>query len=456
MEILIDMLTTLLLFILTLGIVITIHEFGHFYAAKYFAVKILRFKVGFGTDLFAKKDKTGTIFSVGWIPLGGYVQMLDERSLDSSDDVKNSFQSKSPIQRLIIVLAGPFANILLAIVVFWIFFLGGEQRIQPIVGEPIKQSIAEEAGFQDGMRVLRIQDKSIESWTDINRSLFDLIGYSGNLKFSIESAADIGNQEILIPVTSWLSEEEEPFPARDLGLIPKLNYDGVQIISTESNGIAAAAGLMEGDKLIGVNGINTLSMESFISEVKSNPNVPIIIDYERKNIKESVELIPEMVRKNDEEIGAIGVVLSPIISYPDYMNKTLRYNLLTAIPRALAETRQSCVFVISSLRKLIMGDISPKNLSGPIGIARVAGESARSGVFIFIRFVAILSIMLGIMNLLPVPILDGGQALFIMYEMIKGQPVPELVQSFSYRLGVFILLGLMFYATFNDISRFIR
>ncbi len=456
MEILIDMLTTLLLFTITLGIVITIHEFGHFYAAKYFAVKILRFKVGFGNDLFAKKDKTGTIFSIGWIPLGGYVQMLDERSLESPDDVKNSFQSKSPIQRLTIVLAGPLANVLLAIVVFWIFFLGGEQRIQPVVGEPIKQSIAEEAGFQDGMRVLRIQDKSIESWTDINRSLFDLIGYSGNLKFSIESTADIGNQEILVPVTSWLSEEEEPFPARDLGLIPKLNYDGVQIISTESNGIAAAAGLMEGDRLIGVNGINTLSMESFISEVKSNPNVPIIIDYERKNIKESVELIPEMVTKNEKEIGAIGVVLSPIISYPDYMNKTLRYNLLTAIPRALAETRQSCVFVISSLRKLIMGDISPKNLSGPIGIAKVAGESARSGVFIFIRFVAILSIMLGIMNLLPVPILDGGQALFIIYEMIKGQPVPELVQSFSYRLGIFILLGLMFYATFNDISRFIR
>ena len=456
MEIVIDMLTTLLLFILTLGIVITVHEFGHFYAAKYFDVKILRFKVGFGNDLFAKKDKSGTIFSIGWIPLGGYVQMLDERSLEPSDDVKNSFQSKSPIQRLIIVLAGPFANVLLAIVVFWIFFLGGEQRIQPIIGEPIKQSIAEKAGFQDGMRVLRIQDKSIESWAEINRSLFDLIGYSGNLKFSIESTADIGNQEILIPVTSWLSEEEEPFPARDLGLIPKLNYDGVQIISTESNGIAAAAGLMEGDRLMGVNGINTLSMESFISEVKSNPNVPIIIDYERKNIKESVELIPEIVTKNEQEIGAIGVVLSPIISYPDYMNKTLRYNLLTAIPRALAETRQSCVFVISSLRKLIMGDISPKNLSGPIGIAKVAGESARSGIFIFIRFVAILSIMLGIMNLLPVPILDGGQALFIVYEMLKGQPVPEVIQSLSYRLGVFILLGLMFYATFNDISRFIR
>ena len=306
------------------------------------------------------------------------------------------------------------------------------------------------------MRVLRIQDKSIESWTEINRSLFDLIGYSGNLKFSIESIADIGNQEILIPVTSWLSEEEEPFPARDLGLIPKLNYDGVQIISTESNGIAAAAGLMEGDRLIGVNGINTISMEYFISEVKSNPNVPIIIDYERKNIKESVELIPGMVTKSEKEVGAIGVVLSPIISYPDFMNKTLHYNFLTAIPRALAETRQSCVFVISSLRKLIMGDISPKNLSGPIGIAKVAGESARSGVFIFIRFVAILSIMLGIMNLLPVPILDGGQALFIMYEMIKGQPVPEVIQSLSHRLGVLILLGLMFYATFNDISRFIR
>ena len=456
MGISVDMFTTIILFILTLGIVITIHEFGHFYAAKYFGVKILRFKVGFGNDILAKKGKTGTIFSIGWIPLGGYVQMLDERSSESNGDMRNSFQSKSPIQRLIIVLAGPFANILLAIVVFWIFFLGGEQRIQPIVGEPLKQSIAEEAGFQDGMRVLSIQDKSIESWSEINRSLFDLIGHSGNLKFNVERQFDGLEQEILIPVTSWLSEEEEPFPARDLGLIPKLNYDGVQIISTESNGVAAAAGLMEGDILIAVNGINTPSMESFISEVKSKPNVPIIIDYERKNIKESVELIPEMVTKNEKEIGAIGVVLSPIISYPDYMNKTLRYNLLTAIPRALAETRQSCVFVISSLRKLIMGDISPKNLSGPIGIAKVAGESARSGVFIFIRFLAILSIMLGIMNLLPVPILDGGQALFIMYEMIKGQPVPELVQSFSYRLGVFILLGLMFYATFNDISRFIR
>ena len=133
------MFTTLILFILTLGIVITIHEFGHFYAAKYFGVKILRFKVGFGNDIFAKKGKTGTIFSIGWIPLGGYVQMLDERSSESNGDMRNSFQSKSPIQRLIIVLAGPFANILLAIVVFWIFFLGGEQRIQPIVGEPLKR-----------------------------------------------------------------------------------------------------------------------------------------------------------------------------------------------------------------------------------------------------------------------------------------------------------------------------
>ena len=178
------MMTTIFYFIITLFVVITIHEYGHFYVARKCGVKVIKFKIGFGRDLFVRTDKTGTSYSIGWIPLGGYVQMLDEKAASKSQaDIKNAFQTKSPFLRLLIVLAGPFANMILAVLIFWAFFLSGEKTLEPIIGSPNPDSVAMERGFEDGMRINRIGKAEIQSWKDINRTLFEYIGHNGDIQF---------------------------------------------------------------------------------------------------------------------------------------------------------------------------------------------------------------------------------------------------------------------------------
>lgn len=437
----------------------TFHEYGHFWVARRCGVKVETFSIGFGKALFRWYDKQGTEFILAALPLGGYVKMLDERAGEVSVvDKPMAFSSKTPWQRMAIIAAGPAANFLLAGVIFWFVFLGGESGLAPVVGEVSQDSMAEQAGFESGMEIIEIAGDQVESWGDVSQRLFDFIGIQGDIEFSVVYPDSDLVYEIVVPVNDWLSDAEAPMPLQDLGLTPAVTLDALTIISVEAGSAAARDGLLANDQVLRLDGAEILSTKRFVDTISESPDKTLNIAVSRiGSADEATEIelfvTPDSVDRDGEEVGVMGVRLSSSISYDPENIRTVDYNLLTAVPRAINEVTEMSSFVVKSIFKLLAGELSPKNLSGPITIAKVAGDQARSGLDNFVRFVAILSIMLGVMNLLPIPVLDGGHLVFIVIELIKGSPVSDAVQLIGYKAGFAMLVSLMIFATFNDLTR---
>jgi len=455
----IDLLTTLFYTFIALGSLVTFHEYGHFWVARRCGVKVETFSIGFGKALFRWYDKQGTEFILAALPLGGYVKMLDERAGEVSVvDKPMAFSSKTPWQRMAIIAAGPAANFLLAGVIFWFVFLGGESGLAPVVGEVSQDSMAEQAGFESGMEIIEIAGDQVESWGDVSQRLFDFIGIQGDIEFSVVYPDSDLVYEIVVPVNDWLSDAEAPMPLQDLGLTPAVTLDALTIISVEAGSAAARDGLLANDQVLRLNGAEILSTKRFVDTISESPDKTLNIAVSRiGSADEATEIelfvTPDSVDRDGEKVGVMGVRLSSSISYDPENIRTVDYNLLTAVPRAINEVTEMSSFVVKSIFKLLAGELSPKNLSGPITIAKVAGDQARSGLDNFVRFVAILSIMLGVMNLLPIPVLDGGHLVFIVIELIKGSPVSDAVQLIGYKAGFAMLVSLMIFATFNDLTR---
>ncbi len=437
----------------------TFHEYGHFWVARRCGVKVETFSIGFGKALFRWYDKQGTEFILAALPLGGYVKMLDERAGEVSVvDKPMAFSSKTPWQRMAIIAAGPAANFLLAGVIFWFVFLGGESGLAPVVGEVSQDSMAEQAGFESGMEIIEIAGDQVESWGDVSQRLFDFIGIQGDIEFSVVYPDSDLVYEIVVPVNDWLSDAEAPMPLQDLGLTPAVTLDALTIISVEAGSAAARDGLLANDQVLRLDGAEILSTKRFVDTISESPDKTLNIAVSRiGSADEATEIelfvTPDSVDRDGEKVGVMGVRLSSSISYDPENIRTVDYNLLTAVPRAINEVTEMSSFVVKSIFKLLAGELSPKNLSGPITIAKVAGDQARSGLDNFVRFVAILSIMLGVMNLLPIPVLDGGHLVFIVIELIKGSPVSDAVQLIGYKAGFAMLVSLMIFATFNDLTR---
>lgn len=455
----IDLLTTLFYTFIALGSLVTFHEYGHFWVARRCGVKVETFSIGFGKALFRWYDKQGTEFILAALPLGGYVKMLDERAGEVSVvDKPMAFSSKTPWQRMAIIAAGPAANFLLAGVIFWFVFLGGESGLAPVVGEVSQDSMAEQAGFESGMEIIEIAGDQVESWGDVSQRLFDFIGIQGDIEFSVVYPDSDLVYEIVVPVNDWLSDAEAPMPLQDLGLTPAVTLDALTIISVEAGSAAARDGLLANDQVLRLDGAEILSTKRFVDTISESPDKTLNIAVSRiGSADEATEIelfvTPDSVDRDGEKVGVMGVRLSSSISYDPENIRTVDYNLLTAVPRAINEVTEMSSFVVKSIFKLLAGELSPKNLSGPITIAKVAGDQARSGLDNFVRFVAILSIMLGVMNLLPIPVLDGGHLIFIVIELIKGSPVSDAVQLIGYKAGFAMLVSLMIFATFNDLTR---
>ena len=437
----------------------TFHEYGHFWVARRCGVKVETFSIGFGKALFRWYDKQGTEFILAALPLGGYVKMLDERAGEVSVvDKPMAFSSKTPWQRMAIIAAGPAANFLLAGVIFWFVFLGGESGLAPVVGEVSQDSMAEQAGFESGMEIIEIAGDQVESWGDVSQRLFDFIGIQGDIEFSVVYPDSDLVYEIVVPVDDWLSDAEAPMPLQDLGLTPAVTLDALTITSVEAGSAAARDGLLANDQVLRLDGAEILSTKRFVDTISESPDKTLNIAVSRiGSADEATEIelfvTPDSVDRDGEKVGVMGVRLSSSISYDPENIRTVDYNLLTAVPRAINEVTEMSSFVVKSIFKLLAGELSPKNLSGPITIAKVAGDQARSGLDNFVRFVAILSIMLGVMNLLPIPVLDGGHLVFIVIELIKGSPVSDAVQLIGYKAGFAMLVSLMIFATFNDLTR---
>lgn len=449
---------TLFYTFIAFGVLVTFHELGHFWVARRCNVRVEKFSIGFGKTLFSWRDKHNTEFVLAVLPLGGYVKMLDEREGEiSAKDRPYAFTQKTVLQRMAIISAGPIANFLLAIVVYWVLFLGGEKGLAPIIGDIVEDSLVSQSGLEVGMEITAVDDVRTRTLGSVNRQLFDFIGTTGDIPLRVSYPDSNAEFQVLIPVQKWLRDEDNPSPIRELGINPPFDFEALVLGPVLETGSGYRGGLREGDRLLAVNGIDIDSADGFIQQVSGAIDKPIVIDLERLDQDGSrflaLEVIPERTLKKGEFVGQLGVQLAVKGKYPDHLIRQVDHSVLSASFRAIDETVTTAGFILSSLGKLLVGELSAKNLSGPITIAKMAGDTARAGIENFIRFIAILSIMLGVMNLLPIPVLDGGHLLYCLVEWAKGSPVSDQVQIIGYKIGFFLLVGLMIFATFNDLTR---
>ena len=449
-----DLLQTIFFTLIALGVLVSFHEFGHFWVARRCGVKVQRFSIGFGTPLLRWRDSHDTEFVIAALPLGGYVKMLDEREGEvAAEDLPHAFTQKTVWQRLAIVAAGPAANFLLAVVAFWIVFLSGERGIAPVAGSVLSGSLAEQSGFEPGTEIIAVNGHRTDTWAAVSRQLFGYIGTTGDIPLTVTYPNSTIEYDLAVPVSAWLREAAEPSPLRELGITPPFELEALSLGAVAEDGAGYAAGLREGDRLVAINGSDILSVEAFINRVSSSANKAVELLVEREAGPLLISVIPRLVDRDGRQVGQLGVQLASMGSYPEELLRTVEYGVFGAGVRAAEETAETSLFVLKSIGKLVVGDLSPKNLSGPITIAKVAGDSAKSGFDNFIRFIAILSIMLGVMNLLPIPVLDGGHIVYYLIEMVKGSPVSDAVQIVGYKVGFFMLMGLMVFATYNDVMR---
>lgn len=449
-----ELLQTILSMIVTLGILVAFHEYGHFQVARWCGVKVLRFSIGFGTPLFRWYDKQGTEFVVAALPLGGYVKMVDEREGDVADtDKPYAFNRQSVQKRIAIVAAGPLANFILAIVAFWFVFVSGVTGLAPVVGSIVPDSVAERAGIEVGHEIVAVDGVDTPTWQSVSLQLMHRLGETGTISFASKHPDGDLRFESQTYLNEWLKGEEEPDLLRGIGLVPYRPALLPIVGELSPAGPAERAGLQRGDTIISADGVAMDDWETWVNYVRARPAEVIDILVDRDGISLDMQIQPELTRAEDgTEYGRVGMGLLPP-SWPESMLRKMHYGPVGAISAAAERTWELSVFTLGSIGKMINGLISPKNLSGPITIAKVAGDSARSGVEAYLSFLALLSVSLGVLNLLPVPVLDGGHLLFYGIEWIKGSPVSDRIQQLAYQFGIVVVISLMIFAFYNDIVR---
>ncbi|MEM6580196.1 MAG: RIP metalloprotease RseP [Pseudomonadota bacterium] len=449
-----DLLYTIGVLLATLAVLVAVHEYGHFWVARRCGVKVLRFSIGFGPALYTWRDKLDTEYCIAAIPLGGYVKMLDEREGEvDSDELEQAFNRKPVSKRIAVVAAGPAANFLLAIFVYWGLFLSGESGYSPIVGEVQAGSVADVAGLEPGQEIVAVDGEETPTRQALIFRLLDRIGDTGPIVFSVKYPNSDMVYESEGQLNAWLSGDEEPNLLGGLGLsfyLPETRPIAEQVIA---GGAAEAAGLQKGDVLLSGDGVAMPLWRDWVDYIRARPGEPIRLEYQRGLEVLTTVMTPE--RTFDDRGKAFGLVgLGPKMpEMPQDMVRQFDRGPVAALGASLDRTWELTVFTLNSIKKMIQGLISPKNLSGPITIAKVASDSAKSGWEAYFAFLALLSVSLGVLNLLPIPVLDGGHLLFYFAELLAGRPVPEKVQMLGYQVGLFLVLGIMFLALYNDFSR---
>ena len=431
--------------IVSLGILVTFHEFGHYWVARRCGVRVLRFSVGFGKPIWKRIGRDGTEYAIAWIPLGGYVKMLDEREVEVAPSERHeSFNAKSVYQRIAIVAAGPIANLLLCIALLWLMFVVGKPDFQPDIGRA--EGIAAEAGFQAGDRLLEVDGRATRTWSEAGIALATAVIDREPTAVRVRTAD--GDERVrMLPLDrpGLVLSEERPFT--DLGLRPAWPA----VVGEVSPGSAAeAAGLRAGDRIVSLGGrpMHTYDQVSPLLQELAGPDRPLALEVERDGRRQLLEVRPQRAERDGQAVWQLGVLAAPL-----EQDALLRFGPLAAVPAALGETRQMTSDVLGMLWRMVSGQASLKNISGPITIARVANGSAGLGPAWFFNFLAILSLSLCIMNLLPIPVLDGGHLLYYLIELVKGSPVGERGLVAGQYIGLALLAGLMGLAFYNDILR---
>ena len=439
--------------LVALGVLVTFHEFGHFWVARRCGVKVLRFSVGFGMPLLRWHDRRGTEFVIAAIPLGGYVKMLDEREGEvPADQLDQSFNRKTVRQRIAIVAAGPIANFLLAMVFFWVLAMMGSQQVRPVIGAVEADSIAAKAGLVAGQEIVAIDGEPTTGWGAVNLQLVRRLGESGTVKVVVREQGSTAETPRELALDQWLKGADEPDPIKSLGIRPWRPSLPPVLAELDPKGPAQAAGLKTGDRLLALDGQALGDWQQVVDLVRVRPDTKIVLKVERDGAQIDVPVTLAVRGEAKAAGGYLGAGVKGV-EWPPSMVREISFGPLEAIGEGARRTWTMSVLTLDSLKKMLFGELSVKNLSGPITIAKVAGASAQSGVADFLNFLAYLSISLGVLNLLPIPVLDGGHLLFYLVEWVRGRPLSDRVQGWGIQIGISLVVGVMLLALVNDLGR---
>lgn len=449
-----DLLQTVLVTAFTLGVLIAFHEYGHFWVARRCGIKVIRYSIGFGKPLLRWKDKFDTEYVISALPLGGYVKMLDEREGDVADSEKHlSFNAQPVWQRLAVVAAGPIANLLLAIIVYWLVFVGGVSGISPLIGEIEKDSVADRAGLMPGQEFVSVDGVETPTRQALQERLLAYIGETASIPVSVAYPGSDIQTPAQLNVQNWLSEDEVPDLMGSLGVRFYQPPIPVNIAEVLKDSAAAEAGMQAGDIILEADDVLMNDWMQWVDYVQLHAGEAIKIRYLRDDREAFTTITPrQIVARDGETRGQVGMRVEPPL-LPDSMIRELSYSPVMAVVVAAKKTWMMSKFTLESIKKMLIGLISPKNLSGPITIAKVASASAKAGLEAYLSFLALLSVSLAVLNLLPIPVLDGGHIVYCLSEWVTGKPVSDKIQLFAQQIGLFIILGVMILALYNDILR---
>ncbi|MFW2373199.1 MAG: RIP metalloprotease RseP [Gammaproteobacteria bacterium] len=453
------LLHNILFFIIAIGVLVTFHEFGHYWVARLLNVKVLRFSVGFGKPLIKwtrKKGEDEIEYAIAAIPLGGYVKMLDGREAAvDSEQLSRAFNTQPVLNRIAIVVAGPLFNFLLAIALYWLVFLNGEQGMKPVLGQPVADSIAASAGFNEQDEILSVADTEVKTWQAFRLALIDHGIDGGDLTIRVrdgdlllvERVLDIGDRHILDDKADVI--EQLGFRSWQPVLLPIIG--GV----TET-GAARSAGLQQEDLVLAVDGQSIASWEQLVEIIKASPGKHLQLLISRQGQEQFISVTPGERKQGNTISGFIGAYQHVPDDVIQKMKAQIEYGPGEALGKALQKTWSMSVLTLRVLGKMLLGEAALENISGPITIASYAGITASLGFVTYLSFLAIISVSLGVLNLMPVPMLDGGHLLYYLIEMIKGSPVSEKFEELGQQVGLALLLMLMGLAIYNDIQRLIN
>ncbi len=447
-----DFLINLISFVVAIGLLVTIHEFGHFWVARRNGIEVKRFSVGFGKVIWRKIGKDGVEYVISAIPLGGYVSMLDGRVEQLTEAQKQrAFNHKTVSQRMAVIAAGPIANFLLAILLLTVMYLIGIPTVKPVVADLKAGSIAAAAQLPQ-QQIVAINGEPVIDWQDVQLLLVEQIGRRDVTLTMLDSETQ-SQQDFQLDLSQWQFDPDKDSLFGSLGIVPLRPQPLLEVGVISQDSAAASAGLQVGDKLIAAAGAQLDNWNQLVTIIQNNPGKTFTLVVERAGIEQNLQVTPQS-RQLPDGLWQGFLGMSPkVAEIPPQFLTDYQLGPIDAVVAGLQKTWQLTRVTFSMLGKLMFGDVSLKHLSGPISIAEGAGTSASLGLVAFLLFLAMISVNLGVVNLLPLPILDGGHLMYLVVELIRGKPVSEYAQEIGLKIGAFVLLMLMGIALLNDISR---
>ncbi len=448
-----SVLSSVIWFIVAIGVLVTVHEFGHFWVARRLGVKVLRFSVGFGRPLWRTRAGRDQVeYVIGAIPLGGYVKMLDEAEGEVPEsEVHRAFNRQSLPVRFAVVSAGPIFNFLFAVVAYWAMFMVGVSGIKPLVGEVTPDSLAASAGFRSGQEIIRVAERETRSWESVIQGVIGGSLSGAPLSVTVKDP-DRGPRQLELDLSNVALDDltRGQFFQR-LGFSPLRPTIPPRMGRIFEDKPADRAGLKPGDLILSVDDTPVETWHQLVEYLRARPEQSIEVLVDRSGQQHRLTLVPRAVEENGQFVGKIDAALDE--SVRDQYYAIERYSVFEGFSRALDKTGQVTVLTLKMLWKMVTLEVSVENISGPISIAQYAGVSAQVGIARFLEFLGIVSISLGIINLLPIPLLDGGHLMYYLIELVQGRPVSEQAQFVAQRLGIAMLVCLMGLAFYNDLAR---